>query len=155
MSAALHRFAAAPTRLDPATGLFTGYASLFGIPDAQNDIVERGAFAASLLRRGTGGIRMLWQHDPAEPIGTWLSIAEDPVGLRVTGRLVTATGRGREALDLLAAGAVDGLSIGFKAVRAERRRRDGPRRLLEVDLWEVSLVTFPALAGARVTRVAA
>ncbi|WP_425440695.1 HK97 family phage prohead protease [Phreatobacter cathodiphilus] len=144
-----------PARLDPVTGIFTGYASLFGIPDAQNDVVERGAFSASLLRRGTAGIRMLWQHDPAEPIGTWLSLAEDPVGLRVTGRLVTLTARGREARDLLAAGAVDGLSIGFKAVRAERRRRDGPRRLIEVDLWEVSVVTFPALAGARVTRVAA
>jgi len=146
---------AAPARLDPATGLFTGYASLFGIPDAQNDVVERGAFAASLRRRGPAGIRMLWQHDPAEPIGTWLSLSEDPVGLRVTGRLVTLTARGREARDLLAAGAVDGLSIGFKALRAERRRREGPRRLLEVDLWEVSVVTFPALAGARVTRVAA
>lgn len=144
-----------PTRVDPNTGIFTGYASLFGIADTQNDIVERGAFAASLLKRGTAGIRMLWQHDPAEPIGTWLSLAEDPVGLRVTGRLVTQTARGREALDLMAAGAVDGLSIGFKAVRAEGRRRGGPRRLFEVDLWEVSVVTFPALSGARVTRVAA
>ncbi len=60
---------APPARLDPATGLFTGYASLFGIPDAQHDVVERGAFSASLLRRGPAGIRMLWQHDPAEPIG--------------------------------------------------------------------------------------
>jgi hypothetical protein len=141
-----------PARLDPETGLFTGYASLFGIADAQNDIVERGAFSASLLKRGAAGIRMLWQHDPAEPIGTWVSLAEDPVGLRVTGRLVTHTQRGREALDLMAAGAVDGLSIGFKAVRAGGRR-GGARRLLEVDLWEVSVVTFPALGGARVTRV--
>ncbi len=140
-------------RLDPQTGLFTGYASLFGIADTQNDIVERGAFSASLARRGAAGIRMLWQHDPAEPIGTWLSLAEDPVGLRVTGRLVTDTQRGREALDLMAAGAVDGLSIGFKAIRAAGGRRAGARRLVEVDLWEVSVVTFPALGGARVTRV--
>ncbi|MFN3855595.1 MAG: HK97 family phage prohead protease [Phreatobacter sp.] len=146
---------AAPPRLDPGTGLFTGYASLFGLADAQNDVVERGAFAASLIRRGPAGIRMLWQHDPAEPIGTWLSLAEDPVGLRVAGRLVTATARGREALDLMAAGAVDGLSIGFRAVRAAPGRRGGPRRLIEIDLWEVSVVTFPALAGARVLRVAA
>lgn len=144
-----------PVRLDPATGTFAGYASLFGIPDAQNDIVERGAFSASLARRGAAGIRMLWQHDPAEPIGCWLSLAEDAVGLRVAGRLVTATARGREALDLMAAGAVDGLSIGFKALRAAAGRRGAARRLLEVDLWEVSVVTFPALSGARVTRVAA
>lgn len=149
------REVAPPPRLDPGTGLFTGYASLFGLADAQNDVVERGAFAASLLRRGPAGIRMLWQHDPAEPIGTWLSLSEDPVGLRVTGRLVTATARGREALDLMAAGAVDGLSIGFRALRAAPARRGGPRRLIEVDLWEVSVVTFPALAGARVMRVAA
>ncbi|MEI8146808.1 MAG: HK97 family phage prohead protease [Alphaproteobacteria bacterium] len=140
--------------LDPTTGLFTGYASLFGVADAQKDVVERGAFQASLARRGVSGIRMLWQHDPAEPVGVWLSLAEDAVGLRVTGRLVEGTARASEALTLMAAGAVDGLSIGFKAVRASADRRTGTRRLLEVDLWEVSIVTFPALTGARVRLMA-
>ncbi|QCK86619.1 HK97 family phage prohead protease [Phreatobacter aquaticus] len=138
-------------RFDTATGLFTGYASLFGLADAQKDVVEPGAFAATLARRGPAGIRMLWQHDPATPLGLWLALTEDERGLRVTGKLTTSTARGAETLDLLRAGALDGLSIGFKAVKAAADRRRGLRRLIEIDLWEVSIVTFPALPGARVT----
>lgn len=145
--------APAPPRLDPATGLFTGYASLFRVADSARDVVEPGAFAASLARRGVGGVRMLWQHDPATPIGTWLALSEDPVGLKVTGRLTLSVGRAREAFDLMRAGALDGLSIGFRPVRSAPDRRTGLRRLVEIDLWEVSLVTFPALAGARISRV--
>ncbi|WP_133772970.1 HK97 family phage prohead protease [Enterovirga rhinocerotis] len=129
---------------------FEGYASLFDIPDLGRDIVLRGAFAESLGRRGPAGIRMLWQHDPAEPIGRWLSVAEDRRGLRVRGRLNPAVGRAREIAALLREGAVDGLSIGFRVVEADRDRARGLRRLIRVDLWEISLVTFPMLPGARV-----
>ena len=93
---------------------------------------------------------MLWQHDPAEPVGRWLSLREDASGLRVRGRLSLAVGRARELAALMREGAVDGLSIGFRAVEATRDRRTGLRRLLKVDLWEVSIVTFPMQPGARV-----
>ena len=131
-----------------ADGTFSGYASLFGIADLGRDVMMPGAFAASLARRGPHGIRMLWQHDPAEPVGRWLAIAEDARGLHVRGQLNLAVRRARELAALIAEGAVDGLSIGFRTEKARPER--GLRRLLEVDLWEISLVTFPMLPGARV-----
>ncbi|WP_375455279.1 HK97 family phage prohead protease [uncultured Methylobacterium sp.] len=129
-------------------GHFTGYASLFGVPDLGRDVVMPGAFAASLRRRGAAGVRMLWQHDPAEPIGCWLSLAEDARGLRVEGRLNLAVQRAREIDALLRAGGLDGLSIGFRTLEA--RPGGGLRQLRAVDLWEVSLVTFPLQPGARI-----
>lgn len=129
-----------------------GYASLFGTRDRGGDVVQRGAYAASLAAVAAGGrrIRMLWQHDPAQPIGVWDTLREDERGLWVKGRLLPEVARGREALALLAAGAIDGLSIGYRARRAERDA-SGARRLLDVDLWEISLVTFPMLPEARVS----
>jgi len=123
-----------------------GYASLFGRPDQGGDIVSKGAFAAALA--AGRGVKMLWQHDPAQPIGVWEEITEDGRGLRVRGRLLSEVARGREAAALIAAGAIDGLSIGYRTKRAERDET-GRRVLTEIELWEVSLVTFPMLAEAR------
>jgi HK97 family phage prohead protease len=92
---------------------------------------------------------MLWQHDPAEPIGIWSEVSEDAIGLNVRGRLLSDVARGAEAAALLNAGAIDGLSIGYRTVRAEKAGQG--RRLIELDLWEVSLVTFPMLPDARVS----
>lgn len=126
-----------------------GYASFFGAADQNADVVEPGAFAASLERLSREGrtVKLLWQHDPAKPIGVWDEVAEDRLGLAVRGRLLTEVRCGAEAAALLAAGAIDGLSIGYRTVRAERAGKG--RRLLELDLWEVSLVTFPMLPSAR------
>ncbi|GLS46602.1 HK97 family phage prohead protease [Methylobacterium brachythecii] len=129
-------------------GHFAGYASVFGMPDLGRDTVVPGAFTASLAKRGATGVRMLWQHDPAEPIGRWLSLAEDAHGLRVEGRLNLAVQRAREVDALMREGGLDGLSIGFRVVKASPER--GGRKLVAVDLWEVSLVTFPLQPGARV-----
>ncbi|TNC73410.1 HK97 family phage prohead protease [Rubellimicrobium roseum] len=127
-----------------------GYASLFGLPDQGGDIMERGAYAKSLERLATHGdsVKMLWQHDPSEPIGLWEEVREDARGLRVKGRLLPEVARGREAAALIRAGAIDGLSIGYRTVRATKDSQ-GRRRLHEVELWEVSLVTFPMLREAR------
>lgn len=146
----LKRLAVAPAV--SVDGAIEGYASLFGVVDLGRDRVERGAFAASLARRGARGIRFLFQHDPAEPIGAWTSISEDARGLRVSGRLNMAVARAREVHALLRQGALDGLSIGFRAVRS-LREAGGVRRLVEIDLWEVSVVTFPMLPDARVQAV--
>lgn len=134
-------------------GVFEGYASLFDVVDLSKDMVLPGAFSASLERRGTQGIRLLWQHDPAEPIGLWLKIAEDRRGLYVRGRLNPGVARAREVLALLREGAVDGLSIGFRSERSRKDPRSGVRRLERIDLWEISLVTFPMLPQARVRAV--
>lgn len=128
-----------------------GHASLFGLADQGGDVVQPGAYARSLERiaaRG-GSVKMLWQHDPAQPIGIWDEIREDARGLYVKGRLLPEVARAREAAALIGAGAIDGLSIGYRTVAAEKDAR-GRRLLLELELWEVSLVTFPMLREARV-----
>src|SRR5947199_5790172 len=123
------------------TNEFEGYASLFGVPDNAGDVVAPGAFARSLSRRGTQRIRMLYQHFAHEPIGVWEDIREDARGLYVRGRLTTDIERGRDVLALLNDGALNGLSIGFKTQRARRDPAIGTRVLMEVELWEVSVVT--------------
>jgi HK97 family phage prohead protease len=128
-----------------------GYASVFGVADQGGDVVLPGAYATSLARLAREGrrVRMLWQHDPGQPLGVWDEVREDAHGLWVKGRVLTDLARGREAAALLAAGAIDGLSIGYRTIRADRDAK-GRRLLAEVELWEVSLVTFPMLPEARV-----
>lgn len=131
--------------------LIEGYASLFGVCDQGGDLVEAGAYAASLASLAARGSRakMLWQHDPVQPIGVWDEVHEDGRGLYVKGRILTDVEKGREAVALVQAGAIDGLSIGYRTKRAVKDGR-GRRLLSELELWEVSLVTFPMLPEARV-----
>ena len=138
--------------LEP-NGSFSGYASLFGRVDLGRDVVERGAFAKSLRTRGAAGVRMLFQHDPREPIGAWTELREDARGLFVRGRLTEGVSRSKEVLNLIRGGALDGLSIGFRAIRAKSDGASGVRRILEADLWEISVVTFPMMPDARVERI--
>lgn len=128
-----------------------GYASLFGAVDQGGDVVQPGAYTASLNALSTEdrSIKMLWQHDPAQPIGVWDEVREDDRGLWVKGRILTDVEKGREAISLLAAGALDGLSIGYRTVKAAKNAK-GQRELTQLELWEVSLVTFPMLPQARV-----
>ena len=124
-----------------------GYASLWGAADLNGDVVARGAFADSLAKTGAGGVRMLHQHESRAVVGVWDEVVEDERGLRVRGRIHDWSGEARYAAALTRAGALDGLSIGFRAAKA---RREGRLRVLSaVELWEVSLVTFPMLPGAR------
>lgn len=129
----------------------SGYASLFGARDQGGDVVLKGAYAASLEKLAASGraVKMLWQHDPTCPIGVWDEVREDAKGLFVKGRLLDNIAKGREAAALIEAGAIDGLSIGYRTKKASRNGA-GTRNLEEVELWEVSLVTFPMLPSARV-----
>ncbi|WP_368187655.1 HK97 family phage prohead protease [Aestuariibius sp. HNIBRBA575] len=131
--------------------LIEGYASLFGKTDQGGDVVQKGAYGASLSKINAkgGNIKMLWQHDPAQPIGIWDEVREDSKGLWVKGRILTDVEKGREAAALINAGAIDGLSIGYRTVKATKNDK-GNRLLSELELWEVSLVTFPMLPDARV-----
>jgi len=142
-----------PLSAQPGSGVFSGYASLFNQRDASGDIVMPGAFHQSLLRRPAEDIRMLFQHDPAEPVGAWLEVRETGRGLYVLGRLNKFVQRGRELLALLESGGIDGLSIGFKTLSARKDKATAARLLTKIDLWEISLVTFPMLDGARVSAV--
>jgi HK97 family phage prohead protease len=138
----------------PGEGLrIAGYASLFGVADLSRDVVEAGAFAAALTKRGAGGIRMLFQHDPARPVGVWTSLREDARGLAVQGRLTVGAAGTLAALivDGAVDGAVDGLSIGFRTIRARTDPHTRLRHILEADLWEISIVNFPMLTGTRLS----
>jgi HK97 family phage prohead protease len=134
---------------------FEGYASLFNVPDGGGDTVAPGAFAASLRRRGASQVRLLYQHFAHAPIGVWEEIAEDGRGLYVRGRLIDQVEQARDVRALLAEGALNGLSIGFRTIRARRGTTQGTRTLLEVELWEISVVTFPLLPGSTVTAIGA
>lgn len=126
-----------------------GYASLWGVADLNGDVLAEGAFAASLRKTGARAVRMLHQHESRAVVGVWDEMAEDGRGLFVRGRIMDWSPDARFAGALSKAGALDGLSIGF---RSNRARREGRLRVLvEVELWEVSLVTFPMLPGARFT----
>jgi len=147
------RFTALDLKSTGDDGVFEGYASLFDAEDLSRDIIAPGAFRDSLSRKGPQGIRMLFQHRPDEPIGTWDDLKEDRRGLFVRGRLATDVARAREVLSLMRAGAIDGLSIGFRVLEAHRDRVRAIRRIEKADLWEISVVTFPMLPGARIRTV--
>jgi HK97 family phage prohead protease len=126
-----------------------GYASLFWRRDLNDDIVAKGAFKKSLAKSGPNRVRMLHQHDAGGLIGAWDTVAEDDQGLYVAGRVFDFTPQGKLVQSLIRAGVLDGLSIGFRTKKARRDASGRLRVLTEVELWEVSLVTFPMLAGAR------
>lgn len=131
-------------------GLFSGYGSVFGVVDSYQEVVAPGAFKESLDGRVPS---LLWQHRSGEPIGVYTTVKEDNVGLHVEGKLALKTTRGSEAYELLKMGAISGLSIGFVTREDSYDRVTGVRTLKKVDLWEVSLVTFPANEAARVANV--
>jgi len=138
-------------------GMIEGYGSVFGVADSYDDVIARGAFAASLKAHKAAGTMpaMLWQHEADEPIGVWTEMSEDAKGLKVRGQLCLDTSCGKEAYALLKMGALNGLSIGFISRQWSYDTETDIRTLTEVDLWEVSLVTFPANESARVIGVKA
>lgn len=139
-------------------GSIEGYGSMFGVRDSYDDIIVPGAFKLSLAEHKAASTMpaLLWQHDSSAPIGVWTEMSEDDKGLRVKGQLALSTTRGKEAYELLKMGALNGLSIGFRSVPGTSKYvEDGVRVLSQLELWEVSLVTFPANEKARVTGVKA
>ncbi|MGY3609920.1 MULTISPECIES: HK97 family phage prohead protease [unclassified Bradyrhizobium] len=136
-------------------GQIEGYASVFGVRDSYNEVVTPGAFADSLAkhqREGTYPL-MLWQHNPDEPIGVWNELVDDGKGLYGKGQLLQGVRRADEALIMLKAGAIQGMSIGYREVDVEPADAGGPRKLLKLDLLEASIVSFPANRRARVESV--
>ena len=136
-------------------GTVEGYGSVFGVRDNYDDVIAKGAFVQSLKDHKAAGTMpaMLWQHDADKPIGVWTEMVEDEKGLRIKGQLAMETVKGKEAHSLLKMGALNGLSIGFMSKEWAYDRETEVRTLTAIDLWEVSLVTFPANEKARVTNV--
>lgn len=132
-------------------GTFTGYASVFGVKDLGGDIVQAGAFTKSLKSRPAPKIKMLWQHKWDKVCGVWESVVEDTKGLLVKGRIIQDVEAGKEALALMREGAIDSMSIGFRTIKDQWSGSD--RLLQELELHEISLVTFPMLPQAKITKV--
>lgn len=141
------------------TGLVKGYGSVFNKVDSYNESVQPGAFTKSLKAwgRSKNDIPMLWQHRSDTPIGIWDSYDEDTKGLKLGGKVNLETQRGREAWSDMKMKSVTGLSIGFYEVKADPYdfANNDPRKLYELDLREVSPVTFPALKEAQIDTVKA
>lgn len=136
-------------------GSFEGYGSVFGNIDTYGEVVLKGAFSDSLasLKTQNRMPALLWQHRSGEPIGVYTDMYEDNVGLYVKGKLALKTTRGAEAYELMKMNALSGLSIGFVTREDSFDKVSGVRTLSKVDLWEVSLVTFPANDSARISAV--
>lgn len=133
-------------------GTFTGYASVFGKVDLQDDVVEEGAFART-IKHHDGMFPLLWQHNPDAPIGI-VTVKEDSKGLKVDpGKILLDVTQGSDAYKLAKAKIVKGMSIGYKTVKELWDRANGTRRLKEVALLEISLVTFPANEGATIRNI--
>lgn len=136
-------------------GTFSGYASIFGNKDLGGDVVVRGAFRESLRRKRAKDVKFLYMHKTDKPIGIFTKVDEDERGLQVEGKLALGTQLGKETYELMKMGAISGLSIGYKVDAKgyhydERSRR---RKLKEVDLMEISAVTFPMNPKAKIRQV--
>jgi len=141
-----------------AEGRFTGYGSVFNNMDQGRDVIDGKAFDSTLERIKSSGKmpKMLWQHDPSQPIGVWDKIEKDERGLKVSGRVLSSLQKGAEVLTMLKESVLDGLSIGYQTKDFEIKKDDGGGRfrlLKDLDLWEVSVVTFPMNTEATVTDV--
>lgn len=133
-------------------GSFAGYASVFNLVDSQNDTIINGAFMDSIKNRADE-IKLLWQHKPDEPIGKIINLQEDNYGLFIIGSLDLNISKAREAYSLLKEGIITSMSIGYNVIDSQYDQKDDIRKIYKVNLWEISLVTFPANSNAVITRV--
>jgi uncharacterized protein len=145
-----YKFASLEWKADEE-GMIEGYGSVFDVVDNGGDIIAPGAFKQSLASGRK--VKMLYQHDASAVIGTWKTVEEDQKGLRVSGKILTTVKAGSEAYEYVKAGAIDGLSIGYRTVKS--MDRNGKRVIMQAELWEVSLVTFPMNEMARIDAVKA
>lgn len=128
-----------------------GWAAIYDEVDLNGDVIAPSAFKRSLARTGSPAVKLLYQHAAEQPVGRWLKFEERAAGLYAYGELFLATQTAREVSELIRAGIIDGLSVGFRTVKAQKS--DGARRISEADLWEVSIVTFPMAPKARLSRI--
>ncbi len=134
-------------------GTFSGYGATFNNVDRGGDMIMPGAFKKTLGQKNISAVKMLFQHDPSQPIGMWQTIEEDQKGLKVTGKLLLSLEKAKETYELMKAGVIDSLSIGYRSVKDTFDTSKNIRQLLELDLWEISCVTFPMNPQATVNQV--
>lgn len=140
---------------DDETGVFEGYASTFGNEDSYGDTIVKGAFTAGLAKLKANGqvLKMLWNHDRQQPIGVFTQAAEDKSGLYVKGKLTKGVQKADEVLLLMRDKAIDSMSIGGYVIKELFDNKTGKSELQEIELREISPVTFPANEKARINTV--
>ncbi|WP_300537398.1 HK97 family phage prohead protease [Sphingosinicella sp.] len=124
-----------------------GYAAVFDVPDRGRDVVRKGAFA------GAGAVPLLWQHDAARPVGVVERAEEDGRGLRVLARLAAGSEGAREAASLLRAGALSGLSFGYRVRTSRADRARGLAAKSDVAIAASGTATHVALLDAAGSRL--
>ena len=134
-------------------GIFEGYGAVFNNVDSGQDMIMPGAFAKTLKNRDAKAVKMLWMHDSEDPIGFWTSIEEDKKGLKLTGQLLLSLKKAKEVYEMMQAGIIDSLSVGYRTVKSMYDEATSVRKLLELELWEVSAVTFPMNDKAKIQTV--
>lgn len=139
--------------LNESKGEFEGHAAVFNQEDDRGDIILPGAFTKSLHKHPKQRVKMLLEHDTKAHIGRWDEIREDETGLFVKGHLLPSLTAAKEALVLLKEGMLDSMSIGFRTITDRFDTETRTRSLLEIALFEISLVSFPAQEAALVTSV--
>lgn len=142
--------------LGDLAGSFSGYGSVFDVVDAYNEIVAPGAFSKSIAEIAASGraLPVLWNHHSNEPIGKYTSVSEDSSGLKVEGKLlVDHVARAKEIAACISEGVVSGLSIGYFLKAYSVDEETGIWTLTELELREISVVTFPANGDARIETI--
>lgn len=134
-----------------SAGEISGYASVYNTPDHDNDIVMPGAFASSL--KSSRRVKLLWNHDHNQVIGKITQLKEDDYGLWFSAQLNLAISKGNEVYQLVKAGDVNQLSIGFTITKSRPSNSATQRLLEQLDLWEISVVTFPANEKAQINEI--
>jgi len=136
-------------------GSFEGYGSVFNNKDLGNDVIKSGAFSESIKSKKPKQIKLLYQHKTDEPIGVIDTLVEDTRGLKIKGRLAMGTQKGREVYELMKMGALDSMSIGYRLAPDDYKYNDKlkKRTITNLDLMEISMVTFPMNPKAKITKV--
>ena len=136
-------------------GSFEGYGSVFNNKDLGNDVIKYGAFSESIKSKKPKQIKLLYQHKTDEPIGVIDSLEEDSRGLKIKGRLAMKTQKGKEVYELMKMGALDSMSIGYRLSPDDYKYSDKlkKRTISNLDLMEISMVTFPMNPKAKITKV--
>ncbi|GAB4163727.1 MAG: HK97 family phage prohead protease [Rickettsiaceae bacterium] len=128
--------------------IIVGYASVFGVTDSQNDVISKGAFKFTEAHK----VKLLWQHDVTKPIGVVKALEEDEYGLKIEAEINSKTVAGAEAIELIKQKAVCGLSIGF-VIKSSDYSKNGVRVIDNVELMEISVVTFPSNTKAQINQI--
>lgn len=140
--------------LSSEDSIIHGYASVFDVVDRQNDIVLRGAFSEAIKQFESGRtIPILWQHDQEKPIGMIEKMEEDEYGLFISARILRDVWYGREAMSLISSQVICGFSIGYNILNHHVDYDSETRLIYKIDLWEISVVTFPANESTIITAI--